>query len=271
MQALAELLDLERYPIDSPETPATRALVERCQRGLRETGAAELPGFLRPEATAALAREAQDLVPKAHHHEGKATPYLELPEPGWPEDHPRNAWNPFSLAAVPYDCIPQESGLRALYAWEPLLDFVAACLGEPTLYRYADPLGALSLNVMEDGDEVEWHFDQADFVVSLALQNAESGGDFLSVPRIRSAEDENYPAVSRVLSGELEPGRIPMNPGTLLLFNGRTSLHCVSPTRGPKPRLVALLAYDTKPGTCASPLLQQSRYGRAQQPEGVAG
>ena len=28
---------------------------------------------------------------------------------------------------------------------------------------------------MLDGDELEWHFDQTDFVVSLALQNGESG------------------------------------------------------------------------------------------------
>jgi hypothetical protein len=29
---------------------------------------------------------------------------------------------------------------------------------------------------------------------------------------------------------------------------------------------VALLSYDAKPGTCATPLLQQARYGRVQQP-----
>ncbi len=262
------LVDVERYPIDRLDSPEGRALVERCRTQLGESGACELPGFLRPERVESLAREATALAPQAHHHEGKATPYLELPEPGWPEDHPRNAWNPFSMAALAYDRVPATSPLRTLYAWDALKDFVGLALGRGTLHRYADPLGALSLNVMRDGDECEWHFDQADFVVSLALQDAEEGGDFLYVPLVRSADDENYEGVAKVLAGETAPTRIPMTPGTLLLFEGRHSIHCVSPSRGAKPRLVALLSYDTKPGTCASELLQRSRYGRALRPEG---
>jgi hypothetical protein len=48
----------------------------------------------------------------------------------------------------------------------------------------------------------------------------------------------------------------------LLLFEGRNSIHRVTPIRGSTTRLVALLAYDTKPGTRSSKLLQRSRYGR---------
>ena len=55
---------------------------------------------------------------------------------------------------------------------------------------------------------------------------------------------------------------VPMTPGTLLLFEGRRSIHRVSPIRGPRARHVALLAYDTKPGTDSSPLLKRVRYGR---------
>jgi hypothetical protein len=44
---------------------------------------------------------------------------------------------------------------------------------------------------------------------------------------------------------------------------GRRSLHRVTPIAGSTPRLVALLAYDTKPGTCSSELLRLVRYGRA--------
>jgi hypothetical protein len=268
---IAELIDLKRYPVHRTGAPEGSALVERCRTQLRHAGACELPGFLRPELVAELAAEATALAPLANHHEGKATPYLELPEPGWPEGHPRQTWNPFSLAALAYDRIPEKSALRTLYDWEPLVAFLAAALGKERLYRYDDPLGALSLNVMQDGDECEWHFDEADFVVSIALQDAAEGGDFLYVPLIRSAADENYEGVAKALAGETEPTRIPMTPGTLLLFEGRRSLHCVSPCRGATPRLVALLAYDTRPGTCASELLQKSRYGRVVRPasEGV--
>ena len=53
-----------------------------------------------------------------------------------------------------------------------------------------------------------------------------------------------------------------MHPGTLLLFEGRNSIHRVTPIVGQTTRLVALLAYDTKPGTRSSKGLQMARYGR---------
>jgi hypothetical protein len=214
-----------------------------------------------------MVAEAERLAPLAHRSAGRATPYLELPDAGWPEDHPRRRFHPYALGAVAYDRFPSASELRRLYEWDPLMAFVAACLGRDRLHRYADPLGALNLAVMGDGDELEWHFDQTDFVVSLALRGAEAGGDFLYAPRIRSAGDERYADVARLLGGDPRAvRRLPMRPGTLLLFEGRDSIHCVSPVRGATPRLVALLAYDTKPGTCASPLLQQARYGRVVRP-----
>lgn len=209
--------------------------MERCREALAERGACELPGFLRPEATDAMAREAAALAPRAHHHTGAATPYLEIPTPDWPEGHPRRRFHPYSLAAVAYDQIPAASPLRALYEWDPLMDFFAAALDKPRLHRYADPLGACNVAVMGDGDELEWHFDQTEFVVSIALQDADEGGDFLYVPRIRSPHEENYEAVARLLRGEIEPQRIPMNPGTLLLFEGEYSIHTVSRCRGATP------------------------------------
>ena len=57
---------------------------------------------------------------------------------------------------------------------------------------------------------------------------------------------------------------LPMAPGTLLIFEGRYSLHRVSPISGRTLRHVGLLAYDTKPGTVGSELLRQDRYGRTQ-------
>ena len=57
--------------------------------------------------------------------------------------------------------------------------------------------------------------------------------------------------------------RVPMTPGTLLLFEGRNSMHRVTPIAGPTARLVALLAYDTKPDTVSTELLRWARYGRS--------
>ncbi len=141
--------------------------------------------------------------------------------------------------------------------------FVAAILDLEVIHPYADPLGALNLAVMSEGDELQWHFDQTDFVVSLALQDGDEGGDFEVAPNIRSAEDERYEHIARVLAGDRAGVvTLPMTPGTLLVFAGRHSLHRVSPIRGTTPRLVGLFGYDTKPGTMSSELLKEVRYGR---------
>jgi hypothetical protein len=253
------------YPVHDPDSPEYRALTQRCRAELDETGCCILPGFITPETIRHAVDDAHRLIPVAHHSVvATGTAYLEIPEPHWPKGHARMLTGPTALSAVAYDLFPPESIIRRLYELDPFMEFLAAALGKPRLYRYADPLGALNLAVMTDGDQLWWHFDQTDFVVSLALQDAEQGGDFEYVPMIRTADDERYDAVAEVLRG----GRngvvhVPMEPGTLMLFEGRHSLHQVTPIEGDTPRLVALLAYDTKPGTVSSELLKLVRYGRA--------
>src|SRR6266481_9110488 len=258
-----DLVDLERYPILDLSGDATRQLTRHCRDQLDRTGACELAGFLQPEAFAMLVREGDSLAACAYHSVVTGTPYLAPPDPSLPEDHPRKFFEPTSVGVVAYDQFPVDSVLRQLFEWDPLMEFIAAALKKDRLYRYADPMGALNLAVMGDGERLHWHFDQTDFVTSIALRPSETGGDFEYVPLIRSATDENYPHVKRVLLGSTEEVvRVAMRPGTLLLFEGRNSIHRVTPIRGRITRLVALLAYDTKPATRSSKLLQMARYGR---------
>src|SRR6266852_1970865 len=257
------LIDLERYPILDLSGETARALTVQSREQLDRTGGCELPGFLKPEAVAILVREADSLAARAYHSVVTGTPYLAVPDPSLPEDHPRKFFEPTSVGVVAYDQFPSDSVLRQLFEWDPLMEFIAATLKKDRLYRYADPMGALNLAVMGDGERLHWHFDQTDFVTSIALRPSEAGGDFEYVPLIRSATDENYPRVKRLLQGS-DHGvvRVAMHPGTLLLFEGRNSIHRVTPIRGRTTRLVALLAYDTKPATRSSKLLQMARYGR---------
>jgi hypothetical protein len=260
----AALLDLDRYPVLALAGPAGRRLVEICRAQIVASGYCELEGFARADAIARIVRETEPLVPLGHHAAGAVQPYLEPADPTLPEGHPRRHLGRSAVRAIAYDRFPATHPLRVLYEWDPLMDFVAAALGEPRLHRYADPLGALNVAAMGDGDELDWHFDQTDFVVSIALRDADEGGDFEVAPNVRSADDERYADVGAVLRGDRAGvRRVGMVPGTLLLFKGRYSLHRVTPIRGATPRLVALLAYDTKPGTVSSELLRYARYGRS--------
>ena len=258
------LIDRERYPVTELDAPATKAIIADEHRRLTDTGVSIMPGFLTSEAVRLLCREADELAPQAHFSEARGTPYLERPDRSFPEGHPRRVVVNSALRALAYDRFPPSSGLRALYEWDPIMAFVGAVLGRSPLYRYADPLGALNLAVMIDGDELGWHFDQTDFVVSIALQDSADGGDFVNARHIRHAGDECYEDVARVLRGEPHDAveRVPMTPGTLMLFEGRNSMHRVTKIVGDVPRYVALLAYDTKPDTVSSDQLKLARYGR---------
>ena len=258
----SSLIDRSRYPVDDLDGTAGHQLVARASEQLATTGACELPGFLTDAALEACVADAQAVAPHGHRSSGVGTAYLELPEPHWPEGHPRVRWEPYASGVVAYDQFAAESPIRALYEWDPLVAFFGAVLGRE-IFRYADPLGALNLAVMGEGDELQWHYDQTDFVVSLALQPSVHGGTFDVVPRLRADGDERYDEVNQAIDGtHAGVVTLPMTPGTLLLFAGRESLHRVSPVVGDVDRLVVLMGYDTKPGTRSSEVLQLARYGR---------
>ncbi len=262
---VADLIDLERYPVLSRDSDAYRAVVNEGRRQLRRRGAAEMEGFVSPAGVAELVRDADSLAARAHASGGQGTAYLEFPDFTLPEDHPRLHFADYAVRAVAYDITPRTSPLRLLFEWDPMKELIEAILDRGPLFRYADPFGALNLAVMGEGDRLQWHFDQTDFVVSLAIQSAEAGGDFEVVPRLRRAGDERYDEVAAVLAGDRSRVEtLPMRPGTLLVFEGRHSLHRVSPIGGSRLRHVGLLAYDTEPGTVGSDLLRQDRYGRTQ-------
>jgi hypothetical protein len=266
LEHVDDLLDTDRYPLDDVDLIAT------ARRQFFDEGVCILPGFVRAEWIPALVSECDQLATLAHRSLVQGTPYLGLPDESFPDGHARRVLVDNSLEAVAYDQFPPDSLLRQLYEWDPLKTFIAEVLAEHELHRYADPFGALNVAVMRDGDVLGWHFDMTDFVVSLAIQSSLVGGHFLNAQQLRNLDpddpdgvDEAYEAVLQVIADDAASTRVrtePMTPGTLMLFNGRTSLHKVSAIRGDVPRYVALLAYDTKPGTDSSELLKLVRYGR---------
>ena len=258
-----DLIDIDRYPVDGLETPSGRELIARCRADLVATGACQLEGFLREEAVAALATEALALTDSAHTNEAVHNVYFEDVDPSVPADDPRRMMERASQATIAYDMIPPAAGIRALYEWDPLLEFVGSALDKQPFYRNADPLGALNLVYYKEGDELGWHFDRAEFVVTLMLQPAATGGDFEYVPNLRSDADENYPAVARLLQGDMtDVIHLPSTAGTLAFFRGRHSIHRVTPIVGDVLRTNAVLSYSDRPNHQLNDLTKELFYGR---------
>lgn len=256
--AVGELVDLERWPIDD------RALTGRLRDEFAREGVVVLPGFVPPPVVAEMARQCVDLAPSVFRSHSRSSPYLTAVDAKAPAGHPRGHEITSAVGVVAYDLVPGHHLARRLYEDDEVLAFVAAVLGEDELHRYADPFGALNISVMDEGDHLGWHFDMTDFVVSLAISASEGGGEFVNAPRIRSVDDERFDDVAAVLAGRA-PDKVrvePMTPGTLMVFNGRWSMHKVAPIVGDVSRVVALLAYDRKPGTDSTDELKLSRYGR---------
>jgi len=249
MPSLAAI-NAERYRLDDP------ALISHTKHQMHNEGVCVLPQFITSSAVQSMVDECHKLAPLAHRSAPKRNPYLTQAS----GEGTATAVLYDSLEVLAYDHFPTTSMLRQLYESDDLLEFIRACLGVDELYRYADPFGALNVSIMRDGDVLDWHFDMTDFVVSIALQSSSSGGDFENASRIR---DDGDRAIAELLAGDRARVRVePMSAGTLMLFNGRRSMHRVSPIVGEVPRYVALLAYDTKPGTDSTDELKLSRYGR---------
>ena len=203
--AAEQIIDLERYPIHDVTGTRREEVIAEARAGLHSIGAAELPGFLSPTGLQAVLDDAVTVEPAAHRHAGPATAYLGLPDTEQPEGHPRR-W----IGASRGRCRrvgpvrPRVTDPR-LYEDDAVMAFLGEIIDRGRLYPYADPLGALNLATMGAGDQLQWHFDQTDFVVSLALRDAEVGGDFEVVPRIRTEDDERYDRSRAVLAGRSGP------------------------------------------------------------------
>ncbi len=259
----ADLIDLARYPLHEPEGAAYRELVRAGRLRLDEDGALALPGFVTRAAAAVLVREAEALLSQAYYCTQDHNPYLIADDPDLPAGHPRNRAQVSDKGCIADDRIAADSALRALYDWPPLRAFIAAVLDVDTLHPYADPLGSLNINVFAPGQQLGWHFDNADFVTTLMLRPAEAGGRYEYAPGLRGPEDATTDALARVLDGAREGVRaLDMVAGALVVFRGRTALHRVTPVEGAHPRLLAVLSYDPEPGKMLTEHTRKIFYGR---------
>jgi hypothetical protein len=267
---LDTIVDTDRYPIaraaDGTSDPRRGEVVGRARRTLAAEGVAALDGFLRPATITRVAADATSNLHRANLQNSAGTAYLAAPDESFSEGHPRRNIQRSKTHVLAYDLVAADNPVRRLFESDVMTDFLADILDRHPLYRMADPLGALNLTVMEAGHVQGWHYDSTDFVVSIAIQSSEGGGAFECAQDIRTANDERYDDVARVLDDRADDlVRVyPMTPGTLMVFMGRHSIHRVAPVTGATPRIVALLGYDTKPDTNSSDGLKLARYGRTE-------
>jgi hypothetical protein len=264
--ALGDFVDLERYPINRPDSAGYAAAVAQARAGLAEDGCAVLKGFVLPRAADIMAAEGERLRAASEPVERPFTPYPPYQRPAdgdWPAGHPRTYRSLRRNRFICYDMLDGRSLTRELYETEAMTEFVRRVAGAEVLYPYGDPLGACALSVQEPGEELPWHFDVTHFVVSLLIHEAEQGGRFQYAPGLRSDTDENYDGVAAVLDGRSDRVvDLDLKPGDLQFFEGRHAMHRVTAPAPGTWRCIALLSYCDRPGVIGSEETQRHLYGR---------
>lgn len=260
---ISDCVNLQKYPILEPRSVEYQKLVQASQSELRETGLCVLEGFIQPAALELMRDQAAHSESKAFYSTVIGNAYLRGKSPELPGDHAMNLEDHTTLGVVAYDQILEQEVIRQVYDSPEFLRYIGDATGRGPIHYYDCPMGKVNYSMMRNGDYLRWHFDQSDFVVSIPVTLPESGGVYEYVYNLRSSENENYDEVKRVLQGDRSRVKELDTPaGSLVLFEGRHTIHRVTPIQGDTVRVMALLGFADKPGVTSTEYLRKIRYGR---------
>ena len=260
---MQKIVNLDRYPLDQPDSGAYQSLVARCRSELAQDGMFNLEGFVRAEI---LASAVNDLSPAmatdSFTHQRRHNVYFKPKVEGLASDHP--ALKEFQTVNHTL-CADQLAGnvVIKLYEWPPLASFLAEAMNKEALFTMSDPLARVNVMAYRDGETLNWHFDRSEFTTTLLLQAPLEGGDFEYRTNLRTSDDPNYEGVARLLSGN-DPTvqSITPTPGTLNVFRGVNTPHRVTKIKGARERFIAVYSYYDRPNTLFTPQEQIGFYGR---------
>ena len=255
---IEDIVDLKRFPL-AEDTFGTS-----CAETLDDKGVLVLQDFIRPAALEVMRAESSAKQSEAYFCTSKHSVYLTPHDPAFPADHPANILVESSKGCICDDIVAQNSPLRTLYNDTTFRNFIKLTTREAELHSYADPLSSINVHYAKRGQELGWHFDNSSFAITLLIQKPDGGSQFEYVKDLRDADalDMNHSGVSAVLNGTTQPNVLSMEPGTLVLFRGRNSIHRVSPNESDKTRILAVLAYNTEPNIALSESARMTFYGR---------
>ncbi len=262
---LEDLIDRDVVPVQDPASAGYRAAVAAARADLEKDGCAVVRNLVRPDGVALLSAEIAARKAATHYSTQCINPYFHTePDPAYPAGHPVNTFIERSSGFVPGDAWDEGGAMDTLFRAPELARFLAACLDLPALYCYADPLAGLTANILDPGQQFSWHFDTNEFAVTVLVDAADEGGLFQYAPNIRSADDEGFEAIGRVLAGDEVPIRtLELRPGDMQIFRGRFSLHRVTRVAAAsRPRHAAIFAYTEQPGVIGRVARTRQLFGR---------
>jgi len=261
---LSDLINTNRYPITDPTSMAYGGVISKIREKLKETGCAQLSGFLKDETVTAMCQEVDERLNLADTTSAYQNAYLCDDNPDLPKDHPIRQFQRRRNKFLCRDRIDSQSPMIQLFLDNTFTQFIRDVTGLENLFPFSDPISGMLVNIQQEGDTFPWHFDTNEISISFSLKNAASGGMFQYAPNMRSEEDPNYNNVKAILEGDryhvIEQKMI---PGDLQIFWGRYSLHRVTQVKSDDIRFSLIYGYAKIPGLCNSKEVALATFGRS--------
>jgi len=257
------IVNLEDYPINST------SFAQEIRQELQKESIVVLPSFLRPDVIQSLVKESLEHQHLAYFSNSTHNIYFTPTDTSLPPHHSHNRQSLTSRGCATADQIPNDSILKELYYNPSFQEFLCQTLEVEQLHPHGDPMSSITVHYGTEGKELGWHFDSSAFAITLLLQKPEEGGVFEYLPNIRERNrNENDGSngsksgdsfldalkegmeeeVQNVLDGTTSPKCADLNPGTLVIFRGRNSLHRVTKVAGNTTRILVVFAYNEKSG-----------------------
>ena len=256
---LSDLINLKKYDISTIGSKPYQALISLCHKQIDTNGLCLLPDFVKKGFYEGLIAEVRENEEKGFYNESWRSPFGKESRKAQENSIQTRA----SMKTFAYDLLTPNSKLRLLYESDIFTEFLKKILRVDNFFKCADPLVSCLVTSLKDYDELGWHYDPNDGVVTLFLQKPDKGGEFEFVP---NSKESNHGVSEKELSiidnQDEDIISLAQDPGTLAIFNGSSSLHRVAPVEGNSERLVAVLSYSEVPDYIFSSNIRKNFIGR---------
>ena len=252
--------------VDSAASPLGDVSYRRhCADELNASGALVLRGLFTDAFVSSVLDNCAEREDEAFFAASTHNIWLTPPDESLPTEHIFNRQIRSTKGLLADDQVSANSALRAVYDSADFRDFIAAVVGTQRVFPYDDDLSSINVHFHRDGEELGWHFDNSSFAVTTLIQAPEGGGQFEYVKDLRDSanNDQNFDGVARAVDTDEGVETLSFEPGDLVLFRGRDSMHRVTPSAGSTTRILVVFAFNTQPGIGLSESAKRTFYGRS--------
>ena len=258
-QELSTIINLERYPILNLQDHKGNRVLKNCQNQLAENSLCLLPQFVTNQFIYELLKEIRENKSEAFYREHWRSAYGTGRSAVGQNAFKTRA----SMTSMAFDIFSETSKLRALYQSEQFTQFLKKVLKKDSFFQCADPMVSCIVTICNENDELGWHYDPNDGVVTLMLQKSDSGGEFEFAPNSHPNEKFITEYEKAIVSGVQENTILAdQDAGTLAIFNGSQALHRVSKVGKGQERIMAIFSYSDTPGYMFREDVRQNFFGR---------